>query len=370
MQAAIGYLRVSTREQGRSGLGLAAQRSEIETFGARERFSVKSWYQDVQTGAGADALQLRPGLALALKEAKRARCPLIVSRLDRLSRNVHFITGLMEHRVHFIVAALGKDCDNFTLHIYASLAEQERKMISERNKAAAAARKLKGRQFGLQTVSKAEQRRISALGRAAKSKAAMERAEAYRLHIEWALRQPGFRGRRISFNCAADTLNERNVESPKGGVWTGNQLQIMAIRLGIYHPLAFLPREVARARVRAIWEQHPEFSGRQVAASARLEHPLGICRTWKLLRECREAAAKHDPVHKQVGWHLDKFTAARIRVGAIWKRHPEFTAKQVIESLGPEHSVRVPWVQQVLKECCRAAGAGLPVSFLGRNGLA
>ena len=69
---------------------------------------------------------------------------MIVSRLDRLSRNVHFITGLMEHRVHFIVAALGKDCDDFTLHIYASLAEQERKMISERVKAAHAASKRRG----------------------------------------------------------------------------------------------------------------------------------------------------------------------------------------------------------------------------------
>ena len=99
MQAAIGYLRVSTREQGRSGLGLAAQRHEIEAFGAREGFSIRSSHQDVQTGAGADALLLRPGLAKALKEAKSAHCPLIVSRLDRRSRNVHFITGLMEHKV-------------------------------------------------------------------------------------------------------------------------------------------------------------------------------------------------------------------------------------------------------------------------------
>jgi DNA invertase Pin-like site-specific DNA recombinase len=120
MQAAIGYLRVSTREQGRRGLGLAAQRFEIEAFGAREGFSVKSWYQGVQTGAGADALLLRPGLATPLKEVRTARCPPIVSRLDRLSRNVHFI-----------VAALGRDWDEFTLHVYASLAEQERKMISE-----------------------------------------------------------------------------------------------------------------------------------------------------------------------------------------------------------------------------------------------
>jgi DNA invertase Pin-like site-specific DNA recombinase len=158
----------------------------------------------------------------------------------------------MEHRVHFIIAALGRDCDHFVLHIYASLAEQERKLISERNRAAAASRKLRGHQFGLQTVSKAEQRRISALGRAAKTKAAMERAEAYRLHIEWALRQPGFGGIWISFNHAADKLNERSTQSPRGGVWAGFQLQAMAIRLGIYHPLAFLKREEARARVRAV----------------------------------------------------------------------------------------------------------------------
>src|SRR5260370_31680208 len=148
MKDSIGYLRVSTREQGRSGLGLAAQRCDIEAFGARDGFRVKSWYQDVQTGAGKDALLLRPGLAAALKEARGARCPLMVSRLDRLSRNVHFITGLMEHKGHFVVAALGRDCDNFTLHIYSSLAEQERKMSSRRIRAAYPAAKLKRRQFG------------------------------------------------------------------------------------------------------------------------------------------------------------------------------------------------------------------------------
>jgi len=98
MKDAIGYLRVSTREQGRSGLGLAAQRHEIEAFALREGFAIRSWHQDVQTGVGADALLLRPGLAAALKEARSVRCPLIVSKLDRLSRNVHFISGLMEHQ--------------------------------------------------------------------------------------------------------------------------------------------------------------------------------------------------------------------------------------------------------------------------------
>jgi DNA invertase Pin-like site-specific DNA recombinase len=360
MQATIGYLRVSTRDQGRSGLGLSAQRFEIEAFGAREGFSVKSWHQDIQTGAGADALQLRPGLATALKEAKSARCPLIVSRLDRLSRNVHFITGLMEHRVHFIVAALGKDCDDFTLHIYASLAEQERKMISERIKAAAAAAKRKGKKFGLALRSKAERRRVSALGRAALTRLAMERAEAYRLHIEWAPRQPGLYGRPISRRAAANKLNERNIESAMGGRWSGEQLLRMAHRIGLHPPRARLPREESQARVRAIWKQHPEFTAKRVIESLGPERPLGVTVVEKLLTECRRAADKHSPAQKQLGWQLDRWTAARVRIRAIWKRHPEFTAKQVIEKLGPEFSVRVRWVQQIMKDCWRASAKCSP----------
>src|SRR5882762_798297 len=347
MSEAIGYLRVSTQEQGRSGLGLAAQRFDIEAFGQREGFSVRSWHQDVQTGAGADALLQRPGLATALREAKSARCPLIVSRLDRLSRNVHFITGLMEHKVHFTVAALGRDCDHFVLHIYASLAEQERKLISERSKAAAAVLKRKGQKFGLALRSKGERRRVKALGSAALTKAAIERAEAYRMHIEWALRQPGMYGRTITFCSAANRLNDRNIESPMGGVWRGHQLQRMALRLGMHHPLARLRPDVARAKVHAIWKKHPEYTAKQLIASMGLEHPLGITRAEALLRECRTDAAKRSPTQKQLGWYLDQWTAARIRVSAIWKQHPEFTAKQVIEKLGPKQSVRVPWVQQV-----------------------
>ena len=361
MQAAIGYLRVSTREQGRSGLGLAAQRHEIEAFGAREGFSVKSWHQDVQTGAGVDALLLRPQLAAALREAKATRSPLIVSRLDRLSRNVHFITGLMEHNVHFVVAALGRDCDDFTLHIYASLAEQERKMISERVKAALARSKKKLGMSQPFRRKKAFRRRLRTLLNAGIRKAAMERAEAYRVHIEWALRQPGRYGRPITINAAAARLNERQVESPMGGRWTSTNFGNMACRLGLRHRPFRLPREVLQARVRAIWKQHPDCTAKQVVANLRPEYPpLGTGLVWVLLRNCRRAAATHSPAQRQIGWQLDHRTPARISIGAMWQRHPEFTANRVIKNLGLEGSASVPWVQKILRDCWLAAARRSP----------
>lgn len=359
IQPAIGYLRVSTREQGRSGLGLAAQRQEIGAFGAREGFSIKAWHQDVQTGGGADALLLRPGLAAALKEARTARCPLIVSRLDRLSRNVHFITGLMEHKVHFVVAALGRDCDEFTLHIYASLAEQERKMISERTKAALAAAKLRGRKkFGLALCSKSQRQRFIALGHAALRKAAMERAEAYRAHIEWALRQPGMNRRRITFRAAANLLTARGIKSPMGGRLSGHQLQRMALRLGMHHPPAYLQSKVARAQAYAIWKQHPEFTAKQLIASLGLERPLGFTRALVYLREYRMAAAKRSFAYRKVRWQVDRRTAARIEISAICRQHPDFTAKQVIEKLKPAYAVRLRWLRRIMREFWHVSARG------------
>jgi DNA invertase Pin-like site-specific DNA recombinase len=275
MKDAIGYLRVSTKGQGRSGLGLQAQRFDIKAFAAREGLSIRSWYQDIQTGAGKDPLLLRPGLARGLRQAKSAHCPLVVSRLDRLSRNVHFIAGLMEHKVHFMVAQLGRDCDEFTLHIYACLAEQERKLISQRCKAAMEVAQSQGRKFGLQLRPKSWQRKVSALGRAAIVRQAMERTRAYRVHVEWALRQPGVNGEPISFRGAANKLNERDIESPTGGHWRGHALQRMARRLGLDHPLGYLTDDVVHARVKALWGEHPDCTALQVVASSGLEHRLG-----------------------------------------------------------------------------------------------
>jgi DNA invertase Pin-like site-specific DNA recombinase len=359
MKDAIGYLRVSTREQGRSGLGLAAQRHDIERFSQREGFSIKSWYQDIQTGAGKDALLLRAGLAGALKEARVAHCALIVSRLDRLSRNVHFITGLMEHKVHFVVAALGRDCDDFTLHIYASLAQQERKMISERIKVAIAAGKRKGRKFGVQLRSKAWQQRVSALGRAAIVKATLEQAEAYRPHIEWAFRQPGRNGRMISYNEAANKLNERRVESPMGKLWSGHQLKRTARRLRLHHPPGYLKNDVVRAQVQALWEQNPDITINQVISGVDAGHRLGIERASTHLRAVRSAATNKSRTLKRIGWRVDRWTAWRICIAEILRRQPQLTGKQVMEKLGVGHGVRIQWVWYVMHQFRR--GSAQPV---------
>jgi DNA invertase Pin-like site-specific DNA recombinase len=355
MKDAIGYLRVSTREQGRSGLGLAAQRQEIETFAAKEGLAIKTWHQDIQTGAGRDALLLRPGLATALEAARAARCPLIVSRLDRLSRNVHFITGLMEHRVHFVVAAFGRDCDEFTLHIYASIAEQERKMISERVKAALARCKNK---VYLRKCSKAFRRRLQALSAAAQSKAAMERAEAYRVHIEWALSQPGRGDTPISCKEAAAKLNEQKLDSPMGGRWYSQTLAHMARRLGLHEGPRSAPSGVLEARVRAIFKEDPAVVAREVWARLRTEYRVSKGRALDALRSCREAAAKHSTAQRQMGWRFDARTPTRIRIATIWKRHPEFTATQVIRNLRLKECV--PWVQKIMRECWRASAKHSP----------
>jgi DNA invertase Pin-like site-specific DNA recombinase len=95
----------------------------------------------VETQSGKDDDQRRPQLAAALEAARKVKAPIVVAKLDRLSRDVHFISGLTKHKVAFIVADLGADTDPFMLHLYAALAEKERRMISQRTKDALAAAK-------------------------------------------------------------------------------------------------------------------------------------------------------------------------------------------------------------------------------------
>src|SRR5213595_1846362 len=144
----ITYIRVSTSGQGRSGLGIEAQRHALAQFVQAEGYSVAREFVEIETGKGANALDRRPQLKAALAAARKLRCHVAVAKLDRLSRDVHFISGLMAHRVPFLVAELGPDVDPFILHLFAALAEKERALIATRTKAALAAAKARGVKLG------------------------------------------------------------------------------------------------------------------------------------------------------------------------------------------------------------------------------
>jgi len=210
MERVVAYLRVSTQRQQRSGLGIEAQRTAIEQFGASESLAIASEFVEFESGKGADALDRRPQLAAALAAAKASKCSVVVAKLDRLSRDVAFVAGLMAQRVPFIVAELGRDADPFMLHLYAALAEKERRLISERTKAALSAKKASGIRLG-------NPRNLSAAGaqgRAIQVRAAEEFAHAI-LPVIRAIQAAGD----MSFASIASALNDRGVKSARGAKW-------------------------------------------------------------------------------------------------------------------------------------------------------
>src|ERR1700690_3270583 len=148
MRQVVSYIRVSTAQQGKSGLGIEAQRAALARFIEAEGCETLAEFVEVETGKGADALDRRPQLAAALAAARKGKAAVLVAKLDRLSCDVAFASGLMAQRVPFIVAELGADADPFMLHLYAALAEKERAMIAERTRVALAARKAQGVRLG------------------------------------------------------------------------------------------------------------------------------------------------------------------------------------------------------------------------------
>jgi DNA invertase Pin-like site-specific DNA recombinase len=205
----IGYARVSTSQQGRSGLGLEAQKEALSRFAETEGYDLVRMFVEVETGKGSDALERRPQLAAALAEARRKRCSIGVAKLDRLSRDVHFISGLMAHRVPFVVAELGADVDPFILHLFAALAEKERAMISTRTKAALKAAKARGVKLGGPKLAQARKAALQTIGAAADNHAANV------LPIIREIRKAGA----TTLREIADALNARGVRTARGGQW-------------------------------------------------------------------------------------------------------------------------------------------------------
>jgi DNA invertase Pin-like site-specific DNA recombinase len=208
-KSVVSYIRVSTSGQGRSGLGLEAQREAIARFARDQNYTVAAEYVEVESGRGAVALERRPKLAAAVKHARKLKGPVVVAKLDRLSRDVNFISGLMTHKVPFITVELGADTDPFLLHLFAALAERERRIIGERTRVALQAAKARGVKLG-GTNAQSIANRDEALQRAAELRSTFEELAA------------------LSANAAAVELNKRQVATPKGGQW--HALTVMRLR--------------------------------------------------------------------------------------------------------------------------------------------
>ena len=207
---AIAYLRVSTERQRRSGLGIEAQREAIARYAESKETTLLGEFIETETGKGADALERRPQLAAALQAARKARCPVLVSKLDRLSRDVAFIAGLMAQRVPFVVAELGADADPFMLHLYAALAEKERRLIAERTRLALAAKRAGGARLGNPS-------NLDVAGSIGRRRQAVEaeRFAANALPIVEEVRRSGMRG----LGAIAAALNARGIATARGGAW-------------------------------------------------------------------------------------------------------------------------------------------------------
>jgi DNA invertase Pin-like site-specific DNA recombinase len=221
MDRAVAYYRVSTRQQHRSGLGIEAQRAAVIRFAEAENLQIIAEYVEAETGKGADALDRRPQLAAALAAARTAKGCVLVSKLDRLSRDVAFVSGLMAQRVPFIVAELGRDADPFMLHLYAALAEKERRLISERTKAALAVRKASGSKLGNPT----NIRDAGDLGRASLTAAADANAERL-LPLLRTLRNEGA----ITIGAITRSLNDRKIPTPRGSHWHVSTVANLLVR--------------------------------------------------------------------------------------------------------------------------------------------
>lgn len=223
MKSAIGYVRVSTAEQGKSGLGLSAQREALARFADAEGYTLSIVITEIETAKGSDALDRRPGLAQALAAARRIKGPVIVAKLDRLSRDVAFIAGLMAQKVPFIVAELGADADPFMLHVYAALAEKERALISARTKAALQAKKAEGAQLGNRTnLGDAQRRGSAANGR---------KADAFASNVVPVVRSIEAAGI-TSLAGIAGALNARGVRTARGGTWHAKTVGRLVGRAG------------------------------------------------------------------------------------------------------------------------------------------
>ena len=217
----VSYLRVSTARQGASGLGLEAQRAAVAAHLNGGDWTLLREIIEVESGKRND----RPALVEALRMCRQQKATLVIAKLDRLARNVHFISGLMESGVEFLAVDM-PSANRFVVHILAAVAEQEAEAISKRTKAALAAAKERGTVLGGRRVS-AE--RFSEIGAAARqtfsARAAKGRAQVLPVIAE--IQEQGT----TTLRAIAAELNAREIDAPRGGQWGAVQVQRVLSRV-------------------------------------------------------------------------------------------------------------------------------------------
>lgn len=213
----VAYFRVSTQKQGVNGLGMDAQRETVRRFLSNGGELVGE-FVEVETGKGANPLSKRPQLAAALALCKKTGSKLLIAKLDRLARNVHFVSGLMESKVKFVACDM-PEANDLTIHVMAAFAEHEAKRISQRTKEGLAAAKARGVVLGVAGAGNLR-RHVSD-----RQVLANKNAEKLRPILM------GFKTRGLSQREMVDALNTAGIKAPKGGEWSLIQLQRAYSRL-------------------------------------------------------------------------------------------------------------------------------------------
>lgn len=214
----VAYYRVSTARQGQSGLGLEAQKEAVENYLNGGNWNLLEEFTEVETGKGSNALEKRPVLKQAIAYAKQHKAKLIIAKLDRLARNVFFVSALMESKVPFVCADM-PEANELTLHIMAAMAQYEAKRISERTKEALKAAKRRGVELGtIENLQKGNNDR-------------QEKAQQFAAKLKSTLE--GFKAQGLTQRQMVEQLNQIGVKTSAGKEWKLMTLQRVLKRLGL-----------------------------------------------------------------------------------------------------------------------------------------
>jgi DNA invertase Pin-like site-specific DNA recombinase len=219
----VSYLRVSTDKQGRSGLGIEAQRAAVAAYLAGFGASLTAEFVEIESGKRTD----RPELARALAECRMRNATLVIAKLDRLARDAFFLLGLQRSGVAFTAADM-PNANRLTVGIMAIIAEEERRAISDRTKAALAAAKARGVRLG----GRPENLKNAALGRQRANET--RRAKAASRAADLAPVIAAIRAEEATTATAiAKALNDRGIPTSRGGRWQAVQVQRLLRAAGV-----------------------------------------------------------------------------------------------------------------------------------------